>query len=278
MDPNQPASNAPLLPEERSRTPLDGPHIPFLQPRGSIASSATPTDTDFDGAHFVLQSDSQNPLSPVKNDPANTRIGQEHFDRGFDAAEPAKRNHRRWLILAALAAFLVVAAVVLGVIFGVVVRRKSSSTASESARPSASAPSSTPSGRPVAGATVIYGVDGTEVTTEQGTTFTYRNPFGGYFVHDSSNPFNNDARAQSYTPPLNTSWDWSRDQVLGLAILVSPLKYLSLTLCYCQVSTWAAGLSWNHSLLPRFIRNIQPPLMNGLSLPRCVQILAPVEV
>ena len=277
MDPQQPASNLPLLPEERSRTPLDGPHIPFLQPRGSIASSATPTDTDFDGAHFVLKSDSQSPLSPIKNEPVNTHHDQEHFDRGFDAAEPAKRNYRRWLIFAALAAFLVIVAVVLGVIFGVVRRTKSSSSPADSARPSASAPSSSPSGRPVAGSTVIYGVDGTEVTTEQGTTFTYKNPLGGYFVHDPSNPFNNDARAQSTTPPLNTSWDWSRDQVFGLAILVSPLKSLSLTLRCCQASTWAAGLSWSHSLLPRFTRNIGPPLMNGLSLPRCVQILVPVE-
>jgi hypothetical protein len=62
---------------------------------------------------------------------------------------------------------------------------------------------------------VIYGRNGTDVTTEDGTTFTYINPYGGYFVRDSGNPFNNDAMAQSYTPPLNKSWDWSTNQVFG---------------------------------------------------------------
>lgn len=42
---------------------------------------------------------------------------------------------------------------------------------------------------------IIYGEDGTVVTTEHGTPFNYNNSFSGYFVQDSGNPFNNDARA-----------------------------------------------------------------------------------
>jgi hypothetical protein len=35
-------------------------------------------------------------------------------------------------------------------------------------------------------------------------------------VQDSANPFNNDARPNSWTPPLNTSWRWGVDRVYGV--------------------------------------------------------------
>jgi hypothetical protein len=46
--------------------------------------------------------------------------------------------------------------------------------------------------------------------------FTYRNKFGGYFVEDSGNPYNDAAQAQSYTPPLNQSWKFGQDRILGV--------------------------------------------------------------
>lgn len=35
-------------------------------------------------------------------------------------------------------------------------------------------------------------------------------------VHDPENPFNNNARPNSWTPPLNTSWRWGIDRVYGV--------------------------------------------------------------
>lgn len=35
-------------------------------------------------------------------------------------------------------------------------------------------------------------------------------------VQDPNDPFNNDARPNSWTPPLNTSWTWGTDQVFGV--------------------------------------------------------------
>lgn len=35
-------------------------------------------------------------------------------------------------------------------------------------------------------------------------------------VQDPANPFNNDARPNSWTPPLNTSWQWGQDRIYGV--------------------------------------------------------------
>jgi glucan 1,3-beta-glucosidase len=35
-------------------------------------------------------------------------------------------------------------------------------------------------------------------------------------VDDPANPFNNNAQANSWTPPLNTSWTWGKDRVYGV--------------------------------------------------------------
>ncbi len=55
----------------------------------------------------------------------------------------------------------------------------------------------------------MTGGNGTEITTEDGTKFTYINNFGG---HWSAAPFSNDAQAQSYSKPLNQSWDYQNDK------------------------------------------------------------------
>ncbi|KAJ7752662.1 hypothetical protein B0H16DRAFT_1317462, partial [Mycena metata] len=54
------------------------------------------------------------------------------------------------------------------------------------------------------------------VTTANGTTFVYRNPFGGYWIADPSNPFASGARPNSWTPALNETWTWGVDRVNGV--------------------------------------------------------------
>ncbi|KAJ6515629.1 glycoside hydrolase family 5 protein [Mycena sanguinolenta] len=44
----------------------------------------------------------------------------------------------------------------------------------------------------------------------------YNNSFGGFWVDDPGNPFNNDAQPNSWTPPLNTSWRWGVDRIYGV--------------------------------------------------------------
>ncbi|KAJ7094548.1 glycoside hydrolase family 5 protein [Mycena belliarum] len=60
------------------------------------------------------------------------------------------------------------------------------------------------------------GGDGSTVTTENGTTFTYKNSFGGFWVNDPADPFNNNAQPNSWTPPLNKTWTWGVDRVYGV--------------------------------------------------------------
>ncbi|TFK22532.1 exo-beta-1,3-glucanase [Coprinopsis marcescibilis] len=49
-----------------------------------------------------------------------------------------------------------------------------------------------------------------------GTTFRYRNNFGGIWVHDPEDPFNLDAQPNNWTPPLNTTWRWGVDRIFGV--------------------------------------------------------------
>jgi len=60
------------------------------------------------------------------------------------------------------------------------------------------------------------GRDGSVVTSETGQNFTYKNSFGGFWVDDPDRPFSNDAQAQSWVPPLNQSWDWSKNRIFGV--------------------------------------------------------------
>lgn len=83
-----------------------------------------------------------------------------------------------------------------------------SSSSSDSGSGSGSSPSSTKS-------TVVTGGDGSTVTMDDGTTFTYSNQFGGTWYFDENDPFNNAARAQSWSPALNETFNWGVDKIRG---------------------------------------------------------------
>lgn len=59
------------------------------------------------------------------------------------------------------------------------------------------------------------GGDGSTLHLDDGTNMTYSNPFGGTWYWDPSDPFNNNAQAQSWTPPLNQSFKWGTDRIFG---------------------------------------------------------------
>jgi hypothetical protein len=181
----------------------------------------------------LYTSDSQSPLYPssaiaapydeaAPYDPAAPydNLSKEAAEFDPNVAKSTKGSKRGRILFAALAGLVVViAAVVLGVYFGVIRNNKKSSSAT-SANGSGSSSSSGPKPTGTKGSNgptsaVVYGGDGTQVTTDQGNTFTYSNKFGGYFVHDPSNPFNNGARAQSWTPALNETWKYGTDKING---------------------------------------------------------------
>ncbi|PAV23601.1 glycoside hydrolase family 5 [Pyrrhoderma noxium] len=64
--------------------------------------------------------------------------------------------------------------------------------------------------------TVVTGGDGSTITMDDGSTFTYSNSFGGYWYFDPKDPFNNGARAQSWSPALNETFKYGEDIIRGV--------------------------------------------------------------
>ena len=67
---------------------------------------------------------------------------------------------------------------------------------------------------------LVTGGDGSTVMMEDGTTFTYLNSFGGHWYYDPDDPFNNGAQAQSWTPPLNQTFNYGSDRIRGYVPLL----------------------------------------------------------
>ncbi|KZP01260.1 glycoside hydrolase family 5 protein [Calocera viscosa TUFC12733] len=138
---------------------------------------------------------------------------------------PPRRGRSRlfwWIIGLALLAIIVLA-VVLPVYFTVVKPHQSSSASSGAGSSSGSPTGSGGSGSPGTGAQpapafngAITGGDGSTLTFEDGSTMTYSNAFGGYWYFDPSDPFNDAARAQSWSPALNETWRFGVDTIRGV--------------------------------------------------------------
>ncbi|CAE6534547.1 unnamed protein product [Rhizoctonia solani] len=159
--------------------------------------------------------------SPRGTSPSQYRedLNEKPVETGYD--EP-KRSKRPWFW--ALVALVVLAVIVVAVIVPVYYKvikpnnnaAQSSGNVSDSESSStASAAQPTQSEAPQA---LLTGGDGSRVTTDAGNTFTYNNSFGGIWYHDPKDPFNLNAQAQSWSPPLNQSWKWGIDQVRGVGI------------------------------------------------------------
>ncbi|KII95444.1 glycoside hydrolase family 5 protein [Plicaturopsis crispa FD-325 SS-3] len=177
-------------------------------------------------ASYLLPSEGSSPRDSYHPPSSNTSTaglgvsGKETPPHGDDAgAYPTNDSLRRpffrrplvWLAL--VAAIIVIAlAVVLPVVFVVVKPGQHNSSAAGEVPGTTGGGSDNP-GSPT-GAT--SGGNGSLIKTEDGSTFTYVNPFGGFWVADPKDPFNNNARPNSWTPPLNTTWDWGKDRVYGV--------------------------------------------------------------
>ncbi|EPQ56515.1 glycoside hydrolase [Gloeophyllum trabeum ATCC 11539] len=131
-------------------------------------------------------------------------------------AAPRQRSRAK-MILAGVAAGVIalIIIVVVAVYFGVVKKNDNDKSTNND---SASKPSGTSGsgGKGSSSNLVVTGGDGSKVTTDNGTTFTYQNSFGGYWYWDPNDPFNNGAKAQSWTPALNETFNWGVDKIYGV--------------------------------------------------------------
>lgn len=129
-------------------------------------------------------------------------------------APPRAKSKRMVIILAIIASLILLILAVIIPIYFFVVRPNSQKSAADEAQESAANPTSTTGSKPPVVAAVSGG-DGSKVTMEDGTTFTYSNPFGGIWYWDENDPFNNGAKAQSWSPALNETFNYGVDKIRG---------------------------------------------------------------
>lgn len=213
-------------------------------PRESYASSQNsfPVTDDYSSSVYALNAPQQSARDPsfynlnYRDDPNAPDINASEatvgMNKAFSGSTPylqekratypsqARSRRRGWIIGGVIVGLLVLVGVALGVYFAVVKpnadKNKGTSGAvndhgssSSSAQPSASSKPGTPS------VNAVTGGDGSKVTTEDGSTFTYSNSFGGYWYWDPQDPLNNGARAQSWTPALNETFQYGVDLIRG---------------------------------------------------------------
>ncbi|GAA6002074.1 glycoside hydrolase family 5 protein [Rhodotorula paludigena] len=137
--------------------------------------------------------------------------------RGAGGWWARKSGKAKALLIGALVALLVVIVVAIAVPVAVT-RSSSDSKAAEERKESndGTAAGIPTEANPVADwRTAAMGGNGSVVYMEDGSSFTYNNSFGGYWV---SIPFNDTARAQRDVPALNEPWDYENNMIQGVNI------------------------------------------------------------
>ncbi|RXW23816.1 hypothetical protein EST38_g2037 [Candolleomyces aberdarensis] len=157
-------------------------------------------------------------LGATPNQSIDNNHGNPAPRDGFIEKQKPSKGRKRWLILAIVLGIVIIVflAVFLPVYFVVIRKSPEAQSSTPGGSSDASGTGTTDAPRPSGTAVATTGGDGSIITLENGTTFTYRNSFGGFWIHDPEDPFNNNARPNDYTPPLNTSWRWGVDRVYGV--------------------------------------------------------------
>jgi glucan 1,3-beta-glucosidase len=128
----------------------------------------------------------------------------EKYTHLRDKLSSSSTSRKKWLIFAGIVFALVLIAIVIAIPL-VVLHDKAHENDGQG-------PASVP-GTGSDGQVLTSGSDGSVIRMENGTTFTYVNTFGGQW---RSGLTDNGAQAQSYTPPMNESWDYAKNPILGV--------------------------------------------------------------
>ncbi|KAG6886030.1 hypothetical protein C0993_005214 [Termitomyces sp. T159_Od127] len=204
------------------------PHI-----RNSYASTHRTSPSEYTGSVYALNDTlgatplHHDPYSSGYRDDPNESFGdlamsprgpsQGRFmeEKRAVYAPPRAKSKRNIIILAVLAALLLVILAIVIPVYFAVIKPNSNKTSVPDTSNSTAKPSATTTGTPKVAA-VVTGGDGSKVTMDDGSTFTYRNSFGGYWYWDENDPFNNGARAQSWSPALNETFRYGIDKIRGV--------------------------------------------------------------
>ncbi|KAF8270225.1 glycoside hydrolase superfamily [Lactarius quietus] len=189
---------------------LEPPRASFFNPGLSPDLGNTPRESIAPSAS-ALEQDGPTPAESTTFLPAGKESETVPPPRAI-ATKPLYRRPAYWAVaIAALVAIIL--AVILPVYFLVIHKNNGSSGPSGNGNGSGSGngngknPPSSPSATSGGNGSTVYSGN---------TSFIYLNPFGGYWVYDPQDPFNDSAAPNSWTPPLNTSWNWATDRVFGV--------------------------------------------------------------
>ena len=205
----------------------------------SARGSPRPESQDFPGPYHDDPDSRALPDDPFDGPsvPLSTLSSQPRFLSEKQAVYPSKtsKSRRNTIILSALGGLLLlIVAVILPVYFLAIKHSNKAASSQHSGTATAPSPSGTKS---PSSQNLITGGDGSTVTMDDGTTFTYHNPFGGYWYYDPKNPLANSARSQSWVPALNQTFQYGTDRIRGYVthfIGFLLLRMLSLRNIQCQ--------------------------------------------
>jgi aryl-phospho-beta-D-glucosidase BglC (GH1 family) len=149
----------------------------------------------------------------------STLSSQPRFLSEKQAVYPSKtsKSRRNTIILSALGGLLLLIVAIILPVYFLAIKHNSNKAASSEHSGTATAPSPSGTKSPTS-QNLITGGDGSTVTMDDGTTFTYHNPFGGYWYYDPNNPLANSARAQSWVPALNGTFQYGSNRIRGVNI------------------------------------------------------------
>ncbi|KAK7053265.1 hypothetical protein VNI00_003891 [Paramarasmius palmivorus] len=228
--------------------PSPGPNTTFQEPQSRFAGQALYQDGSYATSHrsipsvgqhseysssvYALNETRENPsLSDgYRDDPSGqgmpmSPMGRSRWMEEKEAAYASpktKRNHKMKIIAIVAGGVLVIIAIVVGVYLALSKSGSKNGDASKGTSSDATTGNNGDNkGNNGKGGVVaaVTGSDGSEITLEDGTTFKYSNPHGGYWYYDPNDPFNNGARAQSWSPALNETFNFGVDRIRGAPAL-----------------------------------------------------------
>ncbi|PCH41703.1 glycoside hydrolase family 5 protein [Wolfiporia cocos MD-104 SS10] len=192
---------------------------PAQDPFASLDDTPAGTPALADIARPFLTPDNGSDVPLSKPEPESSPFGPD--------ASPARRSRTRRVGLLVAALAIVVIAIVLAIALPVTLVHKhhnsnakagstsGSGSGNGTANSNSTSGTGTGTGNPTSNL-ATWGGNGSLVTMDDNTTFRYINNFGGFWVSDPVNPFNNSAQAQSYTPPLSEEWDFTTHHIQGV--------------------------------------------------------------
>lgn len=141
-------------------------------------------------------------------------VGLAKYGRGKDQQRMSAK--KRWMIIGGVAGLIAVLVIVVVVPITTILlkdERPKNSAASSGSNAGSGSGSNNPSSNNPDKVLATSGTNGSTIDLGNGQSFTYINNFGG---HWASQPLNNSARAQNYTPPLSEEFDFARNRILGV--------------------------------------------------------------